>query len=39
MAARMAWRGLRAIPGPARRALLHALSPQWFLVLRRPETA
>lgn len=37
--ARATWRALRALPAGMRRGLLRRISPQWFLLLRRPETA
>lgn len=33
-----AWKGFRALPAPLRRRLLAGLSPQWFLLLEKPES-
>lgn len=35
-ASRAAWAALSVLPGRARRATLRWISPQWFLVVRRP---
>ncbi|MDT8435306.1 MAG: class I SAM-dependent methyltransferase [Gemmatimonadota bacterium] len=34
-----AWRLFRRLPGVPRRLVLRALSPQWFFVVRKPESA
>jgi len=33
------WALFRAFPSPARRALLRGLSPQWFVLLEKPQAA